>query len=55
MRLPDAGAFRAWVESRAGSFPEAYRRIKAINVGLLQVEAREADELEGGRNECALG
>jgi glyoxylase-like metal-dependent hydrolase (beta-lactamase superfamily II) len=48
-------AFVRWVESRTGSFPEAYRTIKAINVGLLAVNELEAEELEVGRNECALG
>ncbi|MGQ0613307.1 MAG: MBL fold metallo-hydrolase [Planctomycetaceae bacterium] len=52
--LPGEPEFRAWVRSRAGSFPEAYRRIKAINVGLEQASPAECDELEGGRNECAL-
>lgn len=36
-------------------FPEAYRRIKAANVGLLQPGEVEARELEAGKNECALG
>jgi len=47
--------FREWVQARAGAFPEQYRRIKAINVGLVRVDEAEADELEAGRNECALG
>lgn len=46
--------FSAWVQSRAASFPEAYRTIKAINVGLVEVDDRKAEELEIGRNECAL-
>ncbi len=48
-------AFARWVEERAGEFPAAYRRIKAVNVGLAEVDEREAEELEVGRNECALG
>lgn len=48
-------AFAAWVEGRAASFPEAYRKIKGINVGLFPVDEREAWELEAGKNECALG
>ena len=39
----------------AGSFPEAYRTIKAINLGLEVADADLAEELEGGRNQCALG
>ncbi|MHC4342274.1 MAG: MBL fold metallo-hydrolase, partial [Planctomycetota bacterium] len=47
--------FAQWVRSRAGAFPDSYRKIKAVNVGILQVDEAEADELEVGRNECALG
>ncbi|MHC4931225.1 MAG: MBL fold metallo-hydrolase, partial [Planctomycetota bacterium] len=47
--------FAEWVMSHAGAFPDSYRKIKAVNVGLLQVDDAEADELEVGRNECALG
>ena len=47
--------FAEWVFSRAGAFPDSYRKIKAVNVGLLEVDESEADELEVGRNECALG
>lgn len=35
--------------------PEAYALIKAINVGLREVTPAEAEELEAGKNECALG
>jgi glyoxylase-like metal-dependent hydrolase (beta-lactamase superfamily II) len=55
LKIADAGEFQRWVEERAGAFPEAYRKIKAINVGLLRVGDKEAEELEVGRNECALG
>ena len=47
--------FTAWVEGSAASFPDAYRKIKAINVGLMVATELEAEELEVGRNECALG
>ena len=53
--ISDAGAFKAWVMARAGKFPAAYRRIKAINLGLEIVDDVEAEELEAGKNECALG
>jgi glyoxylase-like metal-dependent hydrolase (beta-lactamase superfamily II) len=55
MQFSDADAFARWVESKTVSFPEAYRRIKAVNVGLLPVDGRQAEELEVGKNECALG
>jgi glyoxylase-like metal-dependent hydrolase (beta-lactamase superfamily II) len=54
LRIDDAERFAAWIRSRAGKFPDAYRRIKAINIGLESVEDEEADVLEAGRNECAL-
>jgi len=47
--------FTEWIASRAGSFPDAYRRIKAINVGLETPTSEEMELLEIGRNECALG
>jgi glyoxylase-like metal-dependent hydrolase (beta-lactamase superfamily II) len=52
--ITDADHFARWIRGRAGAFPEAYRRIKAINIGLEQVDDAQADELEAGRNECAL-
>lgn len=55
LRIADEPAFTAWVKSKAGSSPEAYRKIKAVNLGLLEVWDMEAQELEGGRNECAVG
>jgi glyoxylase-like metal-dependent hydrolase (beta-lactamase superfamily II) len=53
--LGDEAEFVAWVKKKVGSSPEAYRKIKAINLGLLRVFDLEAQELEGGKNECALG
>ncbi len=54
LAIDDYEAFAAWVRSKTGSFPDAYRKIKAVNVGLVQVSGLEAEELEVGRNECAL-
>lgn len=48
-------AFAQWVASKASGFPEVYRQIKAINVGLAVADEVEADVLEMGKNECALG
>jgi glyoxylase-like metal-dependent hydrolase (beta-lactamase superfamily II) len=55
LRIADEPAFVAWVKAKVGASPEAYRKIKAVNLGLLEVWDMEAQELEGGRNECALG
>jgi hypothetical protein len=52
--MSDLESFAGWVRSKAGAFPDAYRKIKAVNVGLVQVDGLEAEELEVGRNECAL-
>lgn len=55
LAINDPDSFRAWVMERAGKFPAQYRRIKAINLGLETVDDVEAEELEAGKNECALG
>ena len=47
--------FAEWVRAHVVSFPDAYRQIKVINVGLIEVSPEEADELEVGKNECAVG
>ncbi|MFO7588292.1 MAG: MBL fold metallo-hydrolase [Gemmatimonadota bacterium] len=51
----DREAFLAWVRGRERPAPEAYRLLKAINVGLAEAGPDEADLLETGRHECALG
>ena len=53
-RIPERDAFAQWVEDAMAPVPAAYRRIKAVNVGLASVDEQEAEELEVGRNECAL-
>lgn len=47
--------FREKVRRGVSTPPEAYKVIKAINVGLRDVTPEEAQVLEGGKNECALG
>jgi len=53
LAIADRATFLAWA-GRPAAFPEAYRVIKAVNVGLRELTEREADELELGRNECAV-
>ncbi len=53
--ITDRISFGEFVNGRTATFPDAYRKIKAVNVGLLELSANEADELEIGKNECALG
>ncbi len=55
LRIPDEHAFRTWVESHLSEPPEAYPHIKAINVGLVSVTPQQADVLEAGKSECAVG
>ena len=53
LAMENREAFLAWA-GRPSSFPESYRLIKAVNVGLRDLSEREADELDLGRNECAV-
>jgi glyoxylase-like metal-dependent hydrolase (beta-lactamase superfamily II) len=55
LQMLDEGEFRAWIESRVSTPPEAYPHIKAVNVGLATVTPQQADVLEAGKNECAVG
>jgi glyoxylase-like metal-dependent hydrolase (beta-lactamase superfamily II) len=55
LTLSDHQRFTEWVLGKTGAFPDAYRRIKGINVGLETLSDAEMDELEAGRNQCALG
>jgi len=55
LKIQDPEVFLRYVLGRSGAFPESYRKIKAINLGLTTLEEDEVEELEFGRNECALG
>lgn len=55
LAITDERAFHALVLARQASSPEQYRTIKAVNVGLLEVDEIGAATLDVGRNECALG
>jgi len=55
LRIETEDEFRAWVESHVSDPPEAYPHIKAINVGLAEVTPQQADVLEAGKHECAVG
>ncbi|MHC4847455.1 MAG: MBL fold metallo-hydrolase [Planctomycetota bacterium] len=54
LRIANETEFTDWVLRKSRSFPERYKQIKAVNVGLKEVTPGEADTLEAGRNECAL-
>jgi len=54
LRMKDAEEFIGWVRQHTGAFPETYRKIKTINIGLASCTDEEAEELEAGKSECAL-
>jgi len=55
LAIGDRESFVKLVLENRASFPEAYRRIKALNLGLAPLDPSEVEVLEVGRNECALG
>ncbi len=55
LKIQDPEVFFHQILSRKAPFPEAYKKIKAINVGLAPIVESEVEVLEVGRNECALG
>jgi len=46
--------FVAWILSSLPEFPPQYVDIKRVNAGLLQPDEEKANELELGKNICAL-
>lgn len=50
-----AAAFHDYVMASLPEFPEAYVEIKRANAGLVFPDARKAQELELGKNICAVG
>ncbi|MEO8275899.1 MAG: MBL fold metallo-hydrolase [Thermoanaerobaculia bacterium] len=51
----DEASFGQWVKEHSSAIPEEYRYLKQANLGLLEVDAALADELEAGKNRCAVG
>ena len=47
--------FLEWIHRSVSPAPPAYRTIKGVNVGLFTVTDQEAELLEHGKNECAVG
>lgn len=54
-RITDRAEFLAWITAREREAPAQYREIKAVNVGLKTVSDEEAEVLEAGKSECAVG
>ena len=55
LQIQDPEVFLWRILSGKAPFPDAYRKIKALNVGLAPIVESEVEVLEMGRNECALG
>jgi glyoxylase-like metal-dependent hydrolase (beta-lactamase superfamily II) len=55
LQIPSEEEFLEVILENKASFPDTYRKIKALNLGLLSFQETEVEELEAGRNECALG
>ena len=55
LRFTRESEFLSWVGANARTVPPAYRTIKEINLALVSASDDEADVLEAGKNECALG
>jgi glyoxylase-like metal-dependent hydrolase (beta-lactamase superfamily II) len=52
--IQDEAEFRSFVNRGVSTPPEAYPKIKAINIGIVVVTPQEAEILEAGKSECAL-
>ncbi len=52
--IPDEAQFVQHVVTHLGEPPKVYGKIRLINLGIELADAVEVEELEVGRNECAL-
>jgi glyoxylase-like metal-dependent hydrolase (beta-lactamase superfamily II) len=55
LQIREESAFVDFILENEATFPDAYRKIKALNVGLSPIILDEIGGLEVGRNECGLG
>jgi glyoxylase-like metal-dependent hydrolase (beta-lactamase superfamily II) len=53
--IRDRQAFGDWVAGHATTPPDSYRTIKLANLGLVGLSERDAEILEFGPNQCAIG
>jgi glyoxylase-like metal-dependent hydrolase (beta-lactamase superfamily II) len=53
--IQDQQVFLKWIAEHATNFPDAYRTIKEANLGLVDVSEADAEVLESGPNQCAVG
>ena len=55
VRLQDRSGFLRWIADHQTTPPAAYRTIKLANLGLVDVSDTDAEALESGPNQCAVG
>jgi glyoxylase-like metal-dependent hydrolase (beta-lactamase superfamily II) len=53
--IQDQREFLQWIVDHATTFPDAYRTIKEANLGLMTLSNADAEVLESGPNQCAIG
>ena len=53
--IQDEQQFLRWIADHQASFPDAYRTIKEANLGLVDLSDADAEVLESGPNQCAVG
>ena len=53
--IQDEREFLTWIADHQTSFPDAYRTIKEANLGLVELSDADAETLESGPNQCAVG
>lgn len=53
--IQDERTFLQWIADHTTSFPDAYRTIKEANLGLADPSNADAEILESGPNQCAIG
>lgn len=53
--IQDERLFLKWIADHQTNFPDAYRTIKETNLGLVDLADADAEVLESGPNQCAVG
>lgn len=53
--IQDERVFLKWIADHQTAFPDAYRTIKEANLGLVELSDADAEILESGANQCAVG
>jgi glyoxylase-like metal-dependent hydrolase (beta-lactamase superfamily II) len=53
--IQDQRAFQSWIAAHTAVAPEAYRTIKLANLGLMTLSEMDAEIVEVGPNQCAVG